>query len=245
MVTNRVFWMGWNGYEPEMSTPFFQLAASARAAIDVGANIGYYSILAALANPSSMVVAIEPVTANLKRLSVNKCLSGTANLIIDATALGREIGRVRFRQEVGDKVGFRGGIALTYEDDPSRPDGEWETTEVPCTTVDALSHTRHISGLVDLIKMDVEGGEIDVLAGALQTLASTRPVIFSEILTMEAAREMKRILDPLGYQYFRLTDTGANEVVGDIERIQEWRNFMIVAPGGRLSSEAFALCAGA
>src|SRR2546425_1240599 len=52
-ISNLVFWKGWDGYEPDTSPFFYDLAAKSKVFFDVGAHVGYYAILAGLANPAA------------------------------------------------------------------------------------------------------------------------------------------------------------------------------------------------
>ncbi len=50
-VANQVFWRGWDGHERETVRLFWELARDATVILDVGAHVGYYTVLAGLANP--------------------------------------------------------------------------------------------------------------------------------------------------------------------------------------------------
>lgn len=50
-VSNQVFWRGWRGYEAETSGLFYRLATQAATVFDIGAHVGFFTILAAHANP--------------------------------------------------------------------------------------------------------------------------------------------------------------------------------------------------
>jgi hypothetical protein len=67
-VSNQVFWRGWSGYEPETTPLFFHLAREAEVVLDVGAYVGFFAVLAALANPDGRVLAFEPMPDNAERL---------------------------------------------------------------------------------------------------------------------------------------------------------------------------------
>lgn len=75
-----MFWLGWQVYEPETAPIFFQLASRARVTLDVGAYVGFYSLLAAHANPAGRVLAFEPLPANLQRLRDNVARNRLANV---------------------------------------------------------------------------------------------------------------------------------------------------------------------
>src|SRR5262249_7372061 len=56
-VSNQVYWRGWDGYDPETIPLFFRMARRAQTILDVGAYVGFYTLLAALANPWAGVYA--------------------------------------------------------------------------------------------------------------------------------------------------------------------------------------------
>src|SRR6188472_430642 len=58
-VSNQVFWRGWDGYQREVTSLFWGLARTSDVTVDVGAHVGYYTLLAAAANPSATVYAFE------------------------------------------------------------------------------------------------------------------------------------------------------------------------------------------
>src|SRR4051794_24818086 len=63
-ISNQVFWRGWSGYEPETAPLFFRLAQDADVVLDVGAYVGFFAVLAGLANRRSRVLAFEPMPDN-------------------------------------------------------------------------------------------------------------------------------------------------------------------------------------
>jgi FkbM family methyltransferase len=70
-VSTKIYWDGFAGYESGTPHFFLDRCRSARVGLDIGANVGYYSILAALANPDAEVVAFEPVPQLYDRLVRN------------------------------------------------------------------------------------------------------------------------------------------------------------------------------
>jgi len=151
--------------------------------VDVGANVGTYSLLAA-ATPDLQVIAIEPSTIAYRRLVEN----------IDINALG---GRVSVLQAA---LGAEAGEALISvgHDAINHVLGLSETEEHEVVPMERLDDLVARSGRdVTLVKVDVEGLEKQVLQGASQLLASTSPVLIVEANDPEALRDL---LAPLGYQ---------------------------------------------
>ncbi|MFH1226417.1 MAG: FkbM family methyltransferase [Planctomycetota bacterium] len=133
---------------------------------DVGANVGYYSLLASkYVEASGSVVAFEPLPQNLEYLSSHARLNKLSNLTIIPMALSDHSGKDKF----------------SYKEDASSchitPEGN---IEVSVTTLDKLLKEEPIL-LPNIIKVDIEGAEIDFLKGAIDTLIVHRPLIFMAI----------------------------------------------------------------
>lgn len=127
-----------------------------RRAIDVGGHIGLWSFN--LAHRFEEVHAFEPVAAHRECFTVNVLASHT-NVELYACALGASEGMVSIRTEP------------TSSGD-SRVDGPGD---IPMHMLDSMELQD-----VDLIKIDVEGTELFVLQGAVETLARCKPVIIVE-----------------------------------------------------------------
>lgn len=132
--------------------------------VDVGANVGTYSVFAATFVPGVLVTSVEPGDAARMRLIENLALNELAVDRVVSSAVGPERGTAYFT------TGF--DIQNSLVDD-SAPD----VVEVAVTTLDELATGR----MPTLVKIDVEGAELDVLRGGERLLAA-RP---SPTLIME------------------------------------------------------------
>jgi FkbM family methyltransferase len=147
------------GYLPEGRDfeAFMQLVRAGDVVVDVGANFGLYALNAALyARPMGRVFAFEPAPAAFATLQRNIVSNemGSAVTAIQAAA-GAAPGRAQFH--IGEDVSFS-SLHRTQ-----RIGEEANTVEVEVVSLDtALSHVP----AVDLLKIDVEGGEAEVLQGA-------------------------------------------------------------------------------
>lgn len=172
--------------------------------IDVGANVGLYTLKAArLAGPDGTIVAVEPGRAAADLLECNLALNRFANVRIVRAALA-------------DKVGTAALYHVPLGDDPQAfslfCDGAAvEAETVATTTLDALVAELNLPG-VDCVKIDVEGAEPLVLVGAQRTLARWHPVVIFEINSWPSLRAGAapdaawRQLAGLGYRFCRLQD---------------------------------------
>lgn len=163
-------------YEPELAALMRSHLAPGRDVIDVGANIGFFSVLAARHNPAGRVLAIEPSPAALKRLIENLARNGVADRVVvfEGVASDRigtaELHLIDDMEEysslgpiVHTSVAGRSSVAL----------------EVRADCIDALVARHRLDP--GFIKIDVEGAEQLVIDGAMETLRRHRPVVVSEL----------------------------------------------------------------
>lgn len=152
-------------------------------AVDVGANIGNHTLYLA-SNLDLRVVAVEPEVGNVSLLRHNVELNGLQDkVVVVAAAAWSSRERLRLVNEVAGNGGtFHGAVEA---------DGEVQAAPLDELVVD---------GPVRLIKIDVEGAEPHVLAGARGILERDRPVVVTECHGAEAYRKIADHLRPLGYE---------------------------------------------
>lgn len=143
---------------------------------DIGANVGRICIPAAVAlkpGPCTLV-AVEPVPANADRLAQNLALNG-----VDATVLRMALGETpgELPIAVESTLGASTGNAILGERLPWR--GSARVQSVPVRTLDDLVLADG-HPVPDVVKIDVEGAEVGVLAGATRVLQRFRPIIVGE-----------------------------------------------------------------
>ena len=176
-------------------------------ALDVGAQVGYLSlIMATSAQRRVKVFSFEPESRNIYRFLLNMSLNDANNVNLIEKAAGTKVETLKLYLSSD----VNAGTHSTIRGNQNVSDA---FVEIPCTTID---QTVNDSGLdrVDLIKIDVEGAEVDVLRGALNTLTSMQPVLITELgASLQEARGMtttqfKLFLSELGYQCYRILDDG-------------------------------------
>lgn len=167
--------------------------------IDVGANIGFFSLrFAAWVGRDGRVIAIEPEARNIASLQRRVARAGLSDVVtcVQAAAADRS-GQVR----LAINQGHPGDHHLADHGEP-----------VAAVTLDELAADD--SRPVSLVKIDVQGAESMVLAGAHRLIEQHRPAIFVEVhepsLTRlgSSRRELIDALVALGYSGHRLTHTG-------------------------------------
>jgi FkbM family methyltransferase len=159
---------GFEDAEIDIAAALYAALYPGRCIVDVGANVGLHSLAWARLAP---VVALEPAPDTYARLEANVAGNGLQDRIRTLRiAAGDTVGEAEFF--VAADSGFS-----SLKDTGCAPIRE--RIQVPCTTLDALSAELPLP--VGLLKIDVEGLERTVIAGAAELLRRDRPVLFVEI----------------------------------------------------------------
>jgi FkbM family methyltransferase len=229
-ISNQVFWRGWSGYEPETTPLFFHFAREADVVLDVGAYVGFFAVLAALAHPCSRVLAFEPMPDNAERLRRHLELNGLNNVELVPAAVSAVHGSAEL---------FHGASAhpcstsLVPDFMSSQPDVR--SSVVPTVALDSFLLERGVRS-VSLVKLDIETGEPDALRGMRRTLERDRPPIFCEVLSTDVGARLRTMLALLGYRFYHLTAEGPLERREILGR-PEWLNYLFtVMPPERLEA---------
>ena len=227
-ISNQVFWRGWSGYEPETTPLFFELARDAAVVIDVGAYVGFYSVLAGLANRGSRIFAFEPMGDNAERLRRHIELNRLENVESVHAAVAADPGEAELFHTPGDHPS-----STSLVRDFMSAHQDVKSSIVPAIALDPFLEERGV-GPVSLVKLDIETGEPDALRGMRRTLERDKPPIFCEVLSDDVGAQLETILTPLGYRFYHLTDGGPQER-GEIRGHPEWLNYLFaVMPPERL-----------
>jgi FkbM family methyltransferase len=165
--------------------------------VDVGANVGTVTLVASLAvGPSGKVIALEPHPRTYGFLLGNLKLNGVTNVVSRNAAVGDRPGEIWLTSSVSD--------------DQNSVTGEGQGVRVSQVTLDDVVAAN---AQIALLKIDVEGYERFVLAGAVKTLSRTACVYFE---SWDQAfrrfgydsREIANLLRDAGFRIFRFTPEG-------------------------------------
>ena len=157
--------------------------------IDAGANIGNHSVFFSQAFPESTVMAFEMNPETHTYLESNLQKNRCSNVVAINKGLSNRAGVCGIRQNEENPLG---GAQL---------DLEAGSGQVTLTTIDAeLSYQDTKCAPVALIKVDVEGHELECLEGARTTLQTHRPLIFLECKETEEFSALSRLLEHYDYE---------------------------------------------
>ena len=162
----------WGGYEEAELNYIANTVRPGATVIDVGANIGIFTIsLAVAVGENGRVWSFEPLMENLKRLKENINLNGSKNIDLFPVGLGDFCGELDMY--LSNDLAYASTTRLvnkqisveTRKIEIRRLDDLWQEAERP---------------QVDFIKIDVEGSEINVLHGAKKLITTCKPRIIIE-----------------------------------------------------------------
>jgi len=142
-------------YEPEVSSYIIKNLKSGETFIDIGANNGYYTLLVANLVGNGKIISIEPNPEAFKRLMTNIALNNLSNVISLNLALSDSEGKALLYLDDNAEEGLASLKTIRY----SQP-----FVEVELKRFDRLFKVETIK----MIKMDVEGTEIDIIRGGLE-----------------------------------------------------------------------------
>jgi len=160
--------------EPDTERAIEMFLQSGMTFYDIGANFGVLSMIAArFVGPNGHVVSFEPLEANVQILKHNAHVNSFDNIRVLPIAVGSSDGNAQFRV-TSDLA--HGSLSAPEQEVLERA-GE---ISVPVRRLDVATREYQLPG-PDVIKIDVEGGEIEVLPGAAETIDTYRPLIFLEL----------------------------------------------------------------
>jgi FkbM family methyltransferase len=187
------FWIG--SYELNKQRAFAELVHSGETVFDLGANVGFYTLMASeLTGPSGHVYAFEPVARNLRYLRRHLSLNAVTNVTVIEAAVSDVRGLRRFQ--------IHESTAMGHLNDRGQ-------TEVRTFTLDQLVF-GNIVKVPNSIKIDVEGAELSVFQGARELLARHRPALLFATHSCELRSQCLRFLRAHGYTV-RPIETGRDD----------------------------------
>ena len=185
--------------EPGLSRAFLDLVEPGAVVYDVGAHLGYYSLLAARLGAD--VHAFEPAPETLSLLRRN----AGARVTIAPQGVWESAGSLELKD-----FGARHSAVNTFlfsKDETLSDPARTHTVEV--TTID--DYVSDSGEVPDVIKIDAEGAELEVLRGARRTIERHRPIITIEVGDSGGPPQSRKVLDhaaALGYEPFDMSPEG-------------------------------------
>jgi FkbM family methyltransferase len=214
------YWLG--TYEPDLQQAIAELVKPGMVAYDVGANIGYITLLLAqVVGAAGQVISFEALPNNVERLLNNLALNHLEGRVqVEAVAVVDHSRKVEFL------VGPSGGMGKA-QGSAGRQNVQYsKILEIPGLSLDEyvyqLGHPEP-----QIIKVDIEGGEVLALPGMARLLKEARPLILMELHGVEAAKSCWGALVQAGYQIARMAP--GFPAVSGWEGLN-WKSYLVAFP---------------
>ncbi len=190
-------------YEPAQTRALLSAVRSGDVVYDIGAHVGYFAVLMAeCAGPTGQVHAFEPRPINQRFLRRHLRINGCRTVEFHPWSVGDRTGGALLETRTGTGTGYvseRGDVPIHMID------------------VDTMVASDRLPP-PDFMKIDVEGGEVAVLRGAIQTITVHRPRMMLATHGEDLQRACRTLLEPLGYQF-----TAIGQLHGDTEFLVQVR----------------------
>jgi FkbM family methyltransferase len=201
-VQNNIWWLG-TGYENAETSFFLRTLEPGTCFVDVGANVGYYTLLAArCVGEAGRVHSFEPVSAQFEALRGNVLRNSLGNCVLN-------------KQIVADSEGLRSIYTGCVQNTGAASVVRGPTGDTTCEEVESVTLDHYIRGeRPRLVKIDTEGYELFVLRGASHMLRECSPLLMVEVKNhlLKAAGcdrdELFAFLRSHGYRAFQILRNG-------------------------------------
>lgn len=220
LQTEKDYWLG--TYEPGLQAAIGDLVKPGMIAYDVGANIGYISLaLARQVGEAGKVFAFEALPANLERLRLNLALN---ELSARVQVVGAAV--VEAERPVEFWIGPSGGMGKA-DGSAGRREISYESSLV----VEGISLDSFVYSAGNpppqVVKLDIEGGEVLALPGMRRILAESRPLLFLELHGPEAAQAAWEVLQATNYRLCSMAE-GYPRI--DSRGALDWKAYVVAFP---------------
>jgi FkbM family methyltransferase len=206
--------------EPGLQRLLATLLRPGMVLFDVGANVGFISILAArLVGEEGRVISFEPLPVNADWLEHNVRLNRFDRVTVRREAVGLADGESRFQiSAVSSTLGMLETSRFAKQDDVIAG-----IIPVKVRSLDSLGAEGSLPR-PEVIKVDTEGAEVDVLRGAAEMIRAARPILLIELHGTNA--DVARALDEYSYHAV---------VMGTPQPVAEayWNAFVVAVPAER------------
>lgn len=198
MKAEKSRWLG--TYEPELQAALRDFLKPGQVIYDVGANIGYVTMmLAHHTGPAGKVFAFEALPANVERIQKNVALNGLENVSVVSAAVLDKAGDVTFYVHESVGMGKAAGSAGRRE--------EQYKAEI---TVAGLALDEFVfqrgNPAPEVVKMDIEGGEVLAIPGMKKILEMYHPLMLLELHGEESEKVAWEVLTAVGYTIHEMAE---------------------------------------
>ena len=209
-ITQLLYWEGYQNFE--YTDIFIKLIKKINVFYDIGANIGYYSLLAEIENKNIKVISFEPANGPLFYFRENIKINKLKNIRVESLALSDKEGEITFYEIRNKKYTYLEHNLAGEGNSGSKTSGRnFVPISVKTTTLDKYVENAKEAN-IDLIKMDTEGTEHFILENSDNVLKLMKPIIICETLFNTIELELEKLMRSYGYEFYNHTEMGLKKV---------------------------------
>jgi FkbM family methyltransferase len=220
-IENEIFWFGLEkGWEKISMKLWIELVKNSDTILDIGANTGVYSLVAATVNNHAKVYAFEPVKRTSHILKQNLALNPHLKIQLVEKAVSNVVSVAEFYDlptESQYSASLNSEMLASF---PNRVSYEVETIRL-----DSFSELNNQK--IDLIKLDVEMHEPEAIEGMIEMIKKNKPTILIEILTNEIGVRIEQLLNDLGYNFYEIDEINPPCKVKNLRKSAHY-NFLLI-----------------
>jgi FkbM family methyltransferase len=218
-LTQLLFWNGYKNFE--YSELFEKLSKNTDTFLDIGSNIGYYSLLGVKSNPEMKVFAFEPAYGPKYFLNENIRINNFTNNISGVDlALSNTIGEIDFYEVESLKYKYINyNLAGEGNAGTKKTSRNFIKNTVKATTLTQFVKSNNIEN-IDLIKIDTEGTEVDILLSGEEVVKHFQPIVICETLFNTIEDDLDDFFKDLNYEFYNHIENGLKKV-STIKRTQD------------------------
>lgn len=223
-IEQHLFWHGIAGWEKNSNSIWKELSRDSQVILDIGANTGMYSLIAACVNPSAAIYAFEPIQRICDDLADNVALNQYRQIQCINKAVSNQTGTAEIHDSVDGNLyeaSLEGDFinTLTYSKDKFR------TLTIRTETLSDFIREHNISR-IDLMKVDVETHEPKVLEGMGSFLTLFKPIMLIEVLNEAVAEALKPYFPRDEYLFYNINEETGFEQMPDLSTSSTY-NFIV------------------
>lgn len=203
----KAYWLG--TYEPEIKSILKKIIKKSDIVYDVGAHLGYFSLMSSVfCGKQGQVFCFEPNPENFEIIQKNIELNKIENIFPVKLAITNKKGKISFQKTNSSSQGHVIGSLGETDFDKKN------IIEVKSNTIDNFCLTE-LNPCPDIIKIDVEGEELNVFKGMRQVLEKVKPIVVCEIHCKKGEsypdfkKKLLHILNSVNYQ---IVEVGSNDL---------------------------------
>ena len=235
-----LFWSGPEAYEAPNSRTIALLASRSKVFLDVGSNIGIYSVYVGVKFPAVKTFAFEPVPDIWKKNCAFHRANNLSEKIVQNLALSDRDGVQKIFLPTGTASVEEEQTATLNEKSWQAHAEKVAAIEIQCRTLDTFAAQNALPSGACCVKIDVEGFEAAVLRGGKKFLRERRPWIVCELLPCEefdpATKTLHNnngpalaVIEELNYAAFAITSDGFFRMsIEDFARPRGLKDFLLV-----------------